>query len=178
MSALWHGLLNWFASMPWNQWGVWAMTLVLLSAGLLGSFVPLVPGPLIIFIACALHTWLRPVSGMGIWGLVLEFLLVVLAYVLDFASGAMGSRWFGGSRWGIVGVFLGLFVGMFFSIPGLILGPVVGGLAFELGFAGKEVRPAIKATWGSVLGMGLGLLARGGVGVLMVVLFFVFALWR
>ena len=178
MTHVWHAISSWFGSVDWNFWGVWTVTSLLLLAGWIGSFLPLVPGPLLIFVGCAWHSWLRPRSGLGLWGILLELLFVVGAYVLDFSSGAMGSKWFGGSRWGIVGVFLGGLVGIFFSLPGLILGPIIGGLLFELAFAGKAIRPAIKATWGSVLGTGLGLLGRGLIGTLMVAYFMIRAIWR
>ena len=167
----------WLASIDWAFWAMWLVTGTLLTTGFLGSFVPLVPGPLIIFIGCALHSWLRPISGMGWGGMLLELLLLVAAYVTDFAAGAVGSKKFGGSRWGFAGVVLGGIVGLFFSLPGLILGPLIGSLVFEIAFAEKSIRPALKATAGSALGIGLGLIARGLIGALMVGLFFACALW-
>jgi uncharacterized protein len=104
-------------------------------------------------------------------------LLLGIAYVIDFASGMLGARWFGASRWGIIGVFVGGVVGLFFSLPGLILGPLIGGFAFEMLFAQKEIKPAARSTWGTLLGTGVGLLARVAISVLMIAVFFADALW-
>ena len=97
---------------------------------------------------------------MSIWGLVMLSLGLVLSYVVDFVSGALGARWFGASRWGIAGVFIGGIVGMFFVPVGLILGPLLGGVSFELIFAKKRLQPAAKSAWGSLLGTGVGLVLR------------------
>lgn len=139
---------------------VWGITLLLFIVGLIGAVVPFVPGPLIIFIGCVLHVWLRPQSGMGWWGIALEAALMLIAYAVDFFSGALGSKYFGGSRWGCAGVLIGGIVGLFFSLPGLILGPLIGGFVFELVFAGQKVSSAAKSTFGTATGMGVGLMAR------------------
>lgn len=181
MLEWWHGIwyagAQWFESVQWAGIGVWSLTITLLVLGVLGSVLPLLPGPLLIFLAGVIHTFLRPESGMSWPGLIVLGLLLIVAYVLDFISGAVGAKWFGASRWGIAGVFIGGFVGLFFALPGLILGPIVGGLAFEVIFAEKQIRPAIKSTWGSVLGTGAGLVLRLIVSLAMVATFLVDALW-
>ena len=175
--SLWDPTAHFFQSVPWTCIGVWTLTISLLALGVIGSVLPLLPGPLLIFVAGVIHTLLRPESAMSWQGLVVLGLLLVIAYVLDFASGAMGAKWFGASRWGIVGVILGGIVGLFFSLPGLILGPVVGGLAFELWFAKKEIKPAMKSTWGTIVGAGAGLVLRLAISLAMAAVFFVDALW-
>jgi uncharacterized protein YqgC (DUF456 family) len=139
---------------------VWSLTICLLLVGIIGSVVPFLPGPLLIFAAGIIHTVLLPEAGMSVWGFVVLSLGIVLSYVIDFVSGAMGARWFGASRWGIAGVFIGGIVGMFFVPVGLILGPLLGGVSFELIFAKKRLQPAAKSAWGSLLGTGVGLVLR------------------
>ncbi len=101
-------------------------------------------------------------------GITLLGVLLVVAYAVDVAAGAMGARWFGASRWGIAGVFVGGIVGMFFGPFGFILGPVIGGLSFELVFARKKVVPAVRSTWGSVLGTGAGIAVRVVISLIMI----------
>jgi len=100
----------------------------------------------------------------------------VLAYGVDFVSGMVGARWFGSSRWGIAGVFIGGIVGMFFMPFGLLLGPVIGGIAFELIFAKKRLKPAAKSAWGSILGTGVGLVVRVVISFAMIATFLLDAL--
>ena len=165
------------ASIDWSFWGVWSVTATLMVLGLVGSVVPLLPGPLLIFVGGAIHVWLRPESGVTWWCVAVLGVLTLLAYALDFASGALGTHWFGGSRWGIAGVLLGGIVGLFFGLPGLILGPLIGGFAFEMVFARKEMAPAARSTWGTVVGTGVGLALRLGIAVAMVVAFVLDAVW-
>jgi uncharacterized protein YqgC (DUF456 family) len=68
-------------------------------------------------------------------------------------------------------------VGLFFGLPGLIIGPLVGAFAAEKWIARKEFHPAMRATWGTVVGTTLGMAARVGISVAMIALFFVDALW-
>ncbi len=160
LSNAWDATAHFFMSMPWEMLSVWTLTICLLLVGLIGSVVPFLPGPLLIFAAGIIHTVLLPEAGMSVWGFVVLSLGIVLSYVIDFVSGAMGARWFGASRWGIAGVFIGGIVGMFFVPVGLILGPLLGGVSFELIFAKKRLQPAAKSAWGSLLGTGVGLVLR------------------
>lgn len=176
LASSWNTTAHFFTDMPWQMWGVWTLTMCLLLVGLIGSVVPFLPGPVLIFIAGIAHTLLRPESGMSAWGFVVLSLLMVLSYVVDFASGAMGARWFGASRWGIAGVFIGGIVGMFFVPFGLVLGPLIGGIVCELVFAKKRLQPAAKSAWGSLLGTGVGLVLRLIVALAMVATFFLDAL--
>jgi uncharacterized protein YqgC (DUF456 family) len=177
LQSLWEGLAGFFIAIDWSFWAVWSLTLTLLLVGLLGAVIPFLPGPLLIFLGGVVHTVLRPESAMSWPGIAVLALLLGIAYVIDFASGMLGARWFGASRWGIIGVFVGGVVGLFFSLPGLILGPLIGGFAFEMLFAQKEIKPAARSTWGTLLGTGVGLLARVAISVLMIAVFFADALW-
>ncbi len=169
---LWNATVHFFTALPWDVLGVWSLTICLLIVGIIGSVVPFLPGPFLIFIAGVVHTLLLPGSGISVWGFVALSLGLVLSYVVDLASGAMGARWFGASRWGIAGVFIGGIVGMFFVPVGLILGPLIGGVTFELIFAKKRLQPAAKSAWGSLLGTGVGLVLRLIVALGMMAVFF------
>ncbi len=156
----WEWLTQAITSMPWQILGVWSLTGCLLLTGVLGSVLPLLPGPFLIFIAGIVQTVLLPEQGMSWQGLVLLGLLLGVSYLVDMAAGALGARWFGASRWGILGVFVGGLAGLFFAPIGFIVGPLAGGLLFELIFAKKRMAPAVKSTWGTLLGTGVGLAVR------------------
>lgn len=177
LSDMWEAISQFFGGIPFAVFGIWLLTGSLLLVGVIGSVVPLLPGPFLIFIAGLLHTFLRPESAMSWPGILLLTLLLVLAYVVDMAAGAVGARWFGASRWGIVGVFVGGIAGLFFAPLGFILGPILGGLLFELVFAKKRMAPAVKSTWGTVVGTGVGLVARLAISLAMVATVLVDALW-
>ena len=156
----------------------WVVTVCLLLAGFIGTLVPFLPGRLIIFMAAVAH-WLmlREDSGVEWWTFTVLAVLLIVSQALEFLSGAMGSRWFGGSKWGAGGALLGGIVGMFFMPFGLILGPLIGAMVFEFAFARKEVRPATVSGVGSVLGTVAGLIIKMIVGVVMVIWFVVDVIW-
>lgn len=177
LTSSWDSASQLFSGIPFEMLGVWLLTGSLLLAGIIGSVVPLLPGPLLIFAAGILHTWLLPEAGMSWQGIVLLSLGLVLAYAVDMAAGAVGARWFGASRWGIAGVFVGGIVGLFFAPLGFVIGPLAGGLVFELLFARKRMAPAVKSTWGTLLGTGVGLIARLVISFAMVATVVVDILW-
>ena len=170
-------LQHFFSSIDWACYGVWALTGSLMFVGVLGAMIPMLPGPTLILLAAILHVLLRPQSGVGWWCVGLLALFTGVSFLLDFASGAVGTRWFGGSRWGMVGVLLGGLIGLFFSLPGLIIGPLLGGFAFEMLFAKKTAGAAVKNTWGVVVGTGMGMVLRLLVALAMVASFFIDAFW-
>jgi uncharacterized protein YqgC (DUF456 family) len=177
MSSSWQSLTQWASSIDWALWGTWTLTILLLVTGLLGTVLPLLPGPVIIFVGGVLHTVLRPESALSWWGITVMALLLALSFFVDFASGALGTKHFGGSKWGVAGVIIGGLVGLFFGLPGLIIGPIVGGFAAEKWIARKEFHPALRATWGTVVGTTVGMVVRVVISVAMVGVFFLDALW-
>lgn len=170
-------LQNLWSGIDWSMIGVWSLTLALIGVGILGTVLPLLPGPLLIFIAGVAHTFLRPESAVSIAGLIVMAVLLAAAYAVDIASGAVGAKWFGASKQGIWGVLIGGLLGLPLGLPGLIVGPIAGGLVGEVVFAKREWKEGMKSTWGSVVGTGVGMVARIGLSLAMVVVFFVDALW-
>ena len=120
---------------------------------------------------------LREDSGVEWWTFVVLGLLLTLSQIFEFMSGAVGTRWFGGTRWGAAGALIGGIVGMFFMPFGLILGPLIGSTLCEFVFAKKEVKPAAVSGVGSVLGTVAGLIVKVVVGVVMIVWFIVDVIW-
>lgn len=153
--------------------GMWALIWGLMLAGVVGTVLPVIPGPMLIFIAAVINKWWMPEQSVSWGGLVLMLLMVMMSYLLDFLSGAVGTKWFGGSKWAIVGVLLGGLTGLFFGLPGLIIGPLAGAFVFEVIFARKRLGAATKATFGTAVGTTMGLLARLLIGLLMVAWFVV-----
>lgn len=157
----------------------WAVTIGLLVLGFLGCLIPILPGHLILLFAAIAHRLMlgREASGMEWWTFVVLGVLMVLSQIFEFAAGAAGVRWFGGTRWGACGAVVGGLVGMFFFPLGLILGPLVGAFAFEKFFAKQEFKPAASSGVGSVLGTVAGMGIRLVIGVAMLAWFVVDCFW-
>jgi len=152
------------------DWGIGIATVSLVIVGLLGTIVPFLPGHLFILGAAFVPFFtLEDSGGVEVWGLVTLGVGIALAQALEFCSGAMGTRWFGGTKWGAFGAIVGGFLGLFFLPLGLILGPLIGSFVCEWRFADQEVKPAAVSGVGSVVGTLTGMLFNLIVGVLMVI---------
>jgi uncharacterized protein len=130
----------------------WAATMLLMALGIIGTVLPVIPGTAMILGAAILHrVMLGPERSVGWWTLGLLVLLTLLSFAIDVAGGSLGARRFGATRWGMFGAFAGAIVGIFFSLPGLLIGPILGAVAGEL-IGGKRLVDAGRAGWGTLLG--------------------------
>lgn len=177
---MWEVIQGWFQAVgDWGGWdqvgagGIWLMTCVLFVMGLAGCVVPVIPGHLVILMgAVAYRLTMGAGSGFEWWGFVVLGVLLAASQTFEFVSGAAGSKWFGGTKWGAGGALAGGIVGIFFMPFGLILGPLLGAYAFEAWFAKQETKPAIVSGVGSAVGTMAGMVVKIIVGVIMVLYFF------
>ncbi|QUE49446.1 DUF456 domain-containing protein [Luteolibacter ambystomatis] len=179
MIGMWESLIGWAGWGTVGTVGAWIVTACLLIAGMIGCVLPVLPGHLILLIAAIAHRLMlgREGSGLDWWSFLVLAVLMAASQAFELYSGAAGTRWFGGTRWGAFGAFVGSIVGMFFMPFGLLLGPLIGALAFELIFARKELKHATVSGVGSVVGTVTGLVVKLAVGVLMLLWFFLDVFW-
>lgn len=148
----------------------WTLTLLLLLTGLVGSVVPLLPGTTLMFAAVVLQRLLLPatltwtaVAWIGaIW---------LLSLAIDLVCTLIGTRLFGGSKWGMTGATGGALVGMFFSLPALLLGTMFGAVAAEKLLGRRTDRDALRSGVGATVGFLAGTVARAFCALLMLALF-------
>lgn len=126
--------------------------LIFVLLGMIGSFVPILPGPPVSWIGLLLlHLTDAVPADYTFLGITL--FVALLIFVLDYIIPAMGTKRFGGSRAGAIGTTIGLIVGLIAPIPfGILIGPFLGALIGELVFNQSETNVAIKAAFGSFLG--------------------------
>ena len=119
--------------------------------GVIGSFLPVLPGPLTSWVGLLiLH--LTDAIPMNWTFLIITLLFAIFIWFLDYIIPAIGTKRFGGSKYGMIGTSLGLIVGLLSPIPfGIIIGPFVGALIGEL-INKSDSQTAIKAAFGSFLG--------------------------
>ncbi len=147
----------------------WLVTICLIVAGAVGCVLPVLPGHLILLIAAIAHRiMLGEESGLRWWSFLILVLLMAISQIFEIMSGAAGTKWFGGTRWGAGGALLGSIVGFFFLPFGLLLGPLIGAFVFEMAFAQKETKPAAMSGVGSVVGTIAGMGFKIVVGLLMI----------
>ncbi|WP_430466875.1 DUF456 domain-containing protein [Winogradskyella ouciana] len=127
------------------------VALLLMILGVLGSFLPVLPGPLTSWVGLLVLHFTEGVQ-MSQTFLIVTLLVAIFIYVLDYIIPALGTKRFGGSRAGMIGTTLGLIVGILSPIPfGIIIGPFVGALIGEM-IHRNDMEKALKAAFGSFLG--------------------------
>ena len=129
-----------------------------LIIGIIGCIVPGLPGTPIAYVGLLIAQATDRVDFswqfLLIWGVI-----VVVISVLDYVVPAWGTKHYGGTKWGVWGSTIGVFIGLFFGAIGVILGPLVGAILGEL-IAGKQLADALKAGWGSFIGILFGTILK------------------
>ncbi|MDD2422358.1 MAG: DUF456 domain-containing protein [Heliobacteriaceae bacterium] len=136
------------------------IALIVMLIGILGTFVPVIPGIPLIFAAMVGYGFTEGFQLMSLLFLGVNFLLVLLAVILDYLGTAWGARRFGATRSGIWGAVAGGLVGLVVLGPlGLFAGPFIGAVAGEL-MQGRTLERAIEAGIGTFLGVAGASLVR------------------
>ncbi len=155
---------------------IWMLTCLLMFIGLVGVIVPLLPGTTFILLGVGLHMLLLP--GSVSWAMLGWIALVWLVSVaVDFLGVLVGTRLFGGTKWGMAGASGGAFIGMFFSLPALLLGTIFGAVVAERYAAKRTHQESLRAGVGAAFGFVLSTIGRLFCAVLMIALFLFAAPW-
>ena len=126
--------------------------ILLMILGILGSFLPVLPGPITSWFGLlVLH--LSDAVPMNWTFLGITFAIAFVIWLIDYIIPAMGTKRFGGSRYGVIGTMVGLVLGILFFPPfGLIIGPFLGAFVGEMIKDSKDSKKALKAAFGSFIG--------------------------
>jgi uncharacterized protein YqgC (DUF456 family) len=145
---------------------------VFMLIGILGSFLPVLPGPPISWLGL-LFLHLTKAVTLSWWFLGTTLIIALFIFAMDYVIPAMGTKRFGGTRAGMIGTTLGLLVALFFPIfgpLGIIIWPFIGALVGEL-LNKADNKTATKAAFGSFLGFLTGTFLKFLVAVVYLGLF-------
>ena len=124
---------------------------IFLLTGIIGSVLPVLPGPAIGY-AGLLLLHFSSVHSYSSDFLILFAVLTLLVGVLDYVVPIYGTKKLKGSKYGIWGSTLGVIAGIFILFPiGIVVGPMAGAFIGEM-ISGKKANQAIKPAIGSFLG--------------------------
>ncbi|WP_111706675.1 DUF456 domain-containing protein [Lutibacter citreus] len=119
--------------------------------GVLGSFLPVLPGPITSWAGLLLlHLTNAVPMNWTFLGITLGISLII--WIIDYIIPALGTKKFGGTRYGVIGTMVGLILGLLFFPPfGIIIGPFIGAYIGEM-LNNKDSKKALKAAFGSFIG--------------------------
>ncbi|WP_435254287.1 DUF456 domain-containing protein [Tenacibaculum sp. A30] len=141
--------------------------------GIVGSFLPILPGPITSWVGLLL-LHLTSVIPQNWTFLGITLAIAIFIFILDYFIPAMGTKRFGGSKYGVYGTTIGLIVGLFTPIPfGILIGAFVGALVGELIYDSKDTNRAIKASFGAFLGFLASATIKFSIATVYLVLFIV-----
>ncbi|SNR82404.1 DUF456 domain-containing protein [Lutibacter flavus] len=120
--------------------------------GILGSFLPVLPGPITSWIGLLILHLTKAVP-MNWTFIAITFGVAFIIWLIDYFIPAMGTKRFGGTRYGVIGTMVGLILGLLFFPPfGIIIGPFIGAFAGEMLKDRNDSGRALKAAFGSFIG--------------------------
>lgn len=131
---------------------------VIMLTGILGCFLPLLPGPPLSYVALLIQQFRSdaPFTSKFLW---LWAGITIVVTALDYVIPLFGTKKFGGTKYGIWGCTIGLIAGFWMGPIGIIIGPFVGAFMGEI-IASNNADQALKAAWGSFVGFLLGTLIK------------------
>jgi hypothetical protein len=125
---------------------------VFVCLGIIGSFLPVLPGPLSSWVGLLLlhSTNILPMDWTFL-GVTLAIALLI--WILDYFIPAMGTKRFGGTKYGVYGTTIGLLIGLLSPVPfGMLIGAFLGAFIGEMIYDSKDTNRALKASFGAFFG--------------------------
>lgn len=145
---------------------------LLMLTGILGSFLPVLPGTPLSWVGLLLLILTAAVPDDW-WFLGITLMVAVVVLALDYIIPAVGTKKFGGSKAGMIGTTIGLLIAIIFPILGFfgfIIWPFAGAFIGEISNK-SDSKTAFKAAVGSFIGFLTGTFLKFAVTVYFLVLF-------
>jgi len=132
---------------------LWTGVIALFLLGIVGIFVPVVPGIGLVFGGVLLYAIATGFETISTATVIVFGVLTLLAWLADYMGAAIGAKYGGGKGPTVIGSMLGALLGLIFGGPvGLFVGAFVGALGGAL-YEGQTMEKASRAAIYSVIGM-------------------------
>lgn len=129
----------------------WAALLFML-VGIVGSVLPVVPGPVLSFAGLAVYYIFQKEESLTLGPFLLFALGMLLLLIADYFLPLLGAKFSGASKQGQWGAVVGALVGIAFFPPlGIFVGAVIGAVIGEV-HHGKRLPEAMRAAAGIIAG--------------------------
>ena len=136
------------------------LAVILLIVGIIGSVLPVLPGPPLSWLGLLLLKFIPSVSNHLSWSLVVVVgLFTLVVSILDNLLPIWSTKRIGGSKVVVWGSGVGFIAGFWFGPLGIILGPFVGALVGGL-ISGSHIKAALKHASGALIGLFAGIVLK------------------
>ncbi|MBI3852638.1 MAG: DUF456 domain-containing protein [Verrucomicrobia bacterium] len=147
-----------------------SLALLVMCVGMAGSILPGIPSTPLVLITAIGHRLYFGATGPGNWVLMILAAITAFSLLVDYLASMYGAKKLGATWRGVLGAVVGGLVGIFFNLPGILLGPFIGAVVFEMA-AGRKFKEAGRAGLGATLGLLGGAVVKLGGCVAMMGLF-------
>ncbi len=126
------------------------ISFTLMIIGIIGSIVPVLPGPLSSWVGLFI---LSNVEGVEVSSKLIIICLIIAIgiFILDYILPIYTSKRFGASKYGIIGASIGIILGLFFAPFGIFIGALIGAITGEM-ILNKNFKKSLKSAFGVFLG--------------------------
>jgi uncharacterized protein YqgC (DUF456 family) len=148
-----------------------ALTIIIFIIGLIGTVLPALPGPILIFGGILVYGFLTDFTKLNSEFFILQAIVLVIIVASDYVASAIGTRLSGGSRQAAIGATIGTIFALLFLGPlGIVIGPFVGACTVEL-LRGLKFAQAMNVGLGTLVGTLGGVLFKLCAEITMIIYF-------
>ena len=147
-----------------------SLALLVMCVGLAGSILPGIPSTPLVLITAIGHRLYFGETGPGNWVLIILAAITAFSLLVDYLASMYGAKKLGATWRGVFGAVVGGLIGIFFNLPGILLGPFIGAVVFEMA-GGRKFKEAGRAGLGATLGLLGGAIVKLGCCMAMMGLF-------
>ena len=152
------------------------LAFVLIGFGLIGVFLPLLPGVPLAWLGIFIYAITTNFETLSLRTVLIFLVLTILTFLIDFLAPIIGAKKYQATKSGIAGAALGFVVGVVFMGPaGVLLGPLAGAFLGEY-LSDKDSKRAIKAAIGIMIGFLVGSVIKAAL-IFIMLGFFIAALF-
>lgn len=147
--------------------------IILVVIGVIGTFIPLLPGVPLVFITISAYGWYEGFNLITPNLVAIFAGLTILSLLMNYLSVVLGAKYFGSSKYGTFGAFLGIVIGIFILPPlGLFIGPWLGATLGEYIYQ-QDIRRSLRAGIGAIVGIVSSIVFDLAIAIIMALTFIV-----
>ena len=128
---------------------------ILCLIGIVGSFVPIIPGPMTSWFGLLVLNFTDAVN-FNLQFLAITLIIAIVISAMDYIIPIIGVKKLGGSKGGLIGASIDLITGLIIMGPiGIFLGSFIGAITGEM-INKKNFTNSLKPALGSLIGILIG----------------------